>query len=269
MTNPSLHCSAPISIEEKTALGMHVPSGGGTNKQLASIIPGKWWPECARESSSWRKLCFRKENVGKGRECYERLRDAALQWEFHNGQNGIFSLNSNGSPVDQKPDQLMVEPSSPRYNPRSAVPASGRRGGDIINMDPFSLQSEQVIPISLSPGGRQLATYRKVRLPFSLPSLTVLNPVAVVYDLMDKRGPQTTYSSTAYGTMKRHWLCGEERVTVALRDGEAEEVDIEIVSFSRPSPSLWGRMIWPMIGPMQRKFFESQMQYLEDVASQK
>merc|ERR1712216_608241 len=51
-----------------------------------------------------------------------------------------------------------------------------------------------------------------------LPKLYVVNPVSVVYDLVDQSGPKmTTFSSTAYATQKGHLLRGEERVTVALR----------------------------------------------------
>jgi uncharacterized protein (UPF0548 family) len=59
---------------------------------------------------------------------------------------------------------------------------------------------------------------------------------------------------------------GEERVTVALRDVTGF-VDVEILSFSCPSPSVRARLVWPMIGRMQQRFFEHQMDYLEGVAT--
>jgi hypothetical protein len=65
--------------------------------------------------------------------------------------------------------------------------------------------------------------------------------------------------------MKGHLLRGEERVTVALRDG-TEEVDVEIVSISKPGPSFKAKGIWPFIGKMQTAFFERQLEFLEQKA---
>ena len=79
----------------------------------------------------------------------------------------------------------------------------------------------------------------------------------------------TTYTSTAYATMKGHLLRGEERVTVAIRDNENQAVDIEIVSISKPGPSLKSKVIWqlPTVGRMQRDFFQTQLDTLEEVAN--
>ena len=88
----------------------------------------------------------------------------------------------------------------------------------------------------------------------------------VVYDVMDQRGPSTTFSSTAYATMKGHLLRGEERVTVALRDG-SQAVDVEIVSISKAGPSLKAKTIWPFCGKMQNAFFESQLEHLHQVGA--
>jgi hypothetical protein len=121
--------------------------------------------------------------------------------------------------------------------------------------------------------GRRLVTFTAsgLRLPllparfqWMVPCLYAINPVAVVYDLVDERGPATTYSSTAYATVKGHLLRGEERVTVALRD--SGQVDVEIISFSKPAASVKGRLVWPVIGGMQQTFFEQQMSSLERVA---
>jgi hypothetical protein len=62
--------------------------------------------------------------------------------------------------------------------------------------------------------------------------------------------------------MKGHLFRGEERVTVALRDG-TQAVDVEIVSISKAGPSLKAKGIWPFIGKMQSTFFEQQMDFLE------
>jgi uncharacterized protein (UPF0548 family) len=79
------------------------------------------------------------------------------------------------------------------------------------------------------------------------------------------RGPGTTYTSTAYATLKGHLIRGEERVTVAMRD-DTGFVDVEILSYSRPAESLKAKVAWLFIGNMQQHFFEQQMDYLEQVA---
>ena len=92
-----------------------------------------------------------------------------------------------------------------------------------------------------------------------------MNPVMVVYDVVDQRAPGTTFTSTAYATLKGHWLSGEERVTVAMRDG-SQDVEVEILSVSRAGPSLWGKALWPFIGKKQSNFFEQQLLHLERAA---
>ena len=93
-----------------------------------------------------------------------------------------------------------------------------------------------------------------------------MNQVMVIYDLVDLRAPSTTYTSTAYATMKGHLLSGEERVTVALRDG-SQAVDVEIVSVSKAGPSLPSKLLWPFIGTMQNRFFQRQLDSLEKAAT--
>jgi hypothetical protein len=112
----------------------------------------------------------------------------------------------------------------------------------------------------------------------------IVNPVTVVYELIDQMGggtttegaaTSTTYTSTAYATNRNHWIAGEERVTVIHRkhnhhhrhyssdddDDKDGIVDVEIVSVSKANPnSILGRMVWPFIGTRQRKFFEQQME---------
>ncbi len=89
--------------------------------------------------------------------------------------------------------------------------------------DPFAPSdddiSSNVLQIWSSPGKRKLATYSEaLKLPFRLPFIRgcnehsgftscvssgggmiiyAVNPVAVVYDLIDQRGPKTTYMSIA------------------------------------------------------------------------
>ena len=104
----------------------------------------------------------------------------------------------------------------------------------------------------------------------------VLSPIAVVYECMNQRGQglhgtSTLYTSCAYATQKGHWLSGEERVTVALREAEdplhPAPVDIEIVSISQAAPSIMGRLAWPLIGRMQDKFFMEHLRALQRTAT--
>jgi uncharacterized protein (UPF0548 family) len=91
----------------------------------------------------------------------------------------------------------------------------------------------------------------------------VVNPVRVLYNLVDQRGPGTTYTSTAYATLQGHWLRGEERVTVVLRDNG--HVEAQIVSYSKPHHLLL--KLLPYYGRLQRDFLGSQLQHLQQVAS--
>ena len=91
------------------------------------------------------------------------------------------------------------------------------------------------------------------------------NPVQVLYDIVDQRGPWTTYTSSAYGTTKGHWLAGEERLTVALRDADGQ-VQVQLLSYSKPN-TIWTKLTWPLVQRMQTQFFESQLQCLHDVAT--
>ena len=80
----------------------------------------------------------------------------------------------------------------------------------------------------------------------------------------------TMYTSTAYGTLNGHLLVGEERVTVVMR-GENDnnhgekcgKVDVEVISYSKPSSSILSRLIYPFIGKMQDEFFVGELEYMK------
>jgi hypothetical protein len=140
-------------------------------------------------------------------------------------------------------------------------------------------------------------------IPFLPKAIYAMNPVAVVYDIVDERVPtdgsgrRGLYTSSAYATLKGHLMSGEERVTVIMRgDDDAVDigsillpatagrsngifshddaylsngggwVDVEIVSYSKAAPSLLGRMVWPFVGKKQDSFFTSELDALEHVA---
>jgi len=146
----------------------------------------------------------------------------------------------------------------------------------------------------VAPLGRKLVTYTKRQILQFLPSVYILNPVCVVYDVVDekvnrqhimdanKRGIKEEeesgivkphhkeqkqqlgnimFTSTAYGTLNEHLLVGEERVTVVFRDNE--KVDVEIISYSKPSSSVLGRFVYPFIGKMQNEFFRNELEYIK------
>jgi len=297
-------------------------------KQHDTDINSLWWPwqRKAVSSSKWRIKSYRRR-VGVGQECYNKVRDAALDWEFNNCN--FDKTNEGGKEMDKS--------DGPTTGIILAIPSSTN---EMINGIPENTSSN-VIQI-WSPNGssidscvesaraRKLATYTKINilkrfqgLPLSLPSISfyALNPVAVVYDILDQRAPATssyagnsshkygsTFTSTAYGTLKGHLLCGEERVTVILRDEEEREgksyvntsfgqsnkrsrrsakntppslpksslstrntggfVDIEIISYSKAAPSLFGQIVWPFISKKQDDFFQCELDSLEKVAIQ-
>ncbi|KAL3827221.1 hypothetical protein ACHAXA_006776 [Cyclostephanos tholiformis] len=111
-----------------------------------------------------------------------------------------------------------------------------------------------------------LATFTGISFPKPLKPLFVINPVHVVYEVKNSRRlvPTSLCSSTAYATLTGHLLAGEERVTVLLDAGDA--VSVEILSFSRPTTTLKGKFIWPLIRGMQRRFFLAEIHHLEKIA---
>ena len=66
------------------------------------------------------------------------------------------------------------------------------------------------------------------------------------------------YACAAYTTLGRHLLAGEERLSV-VDCGDSIVVDILSVSRGRG----FGRLIFPFIGPMQRRFFRAQLDLVE------
>ena len=257
---------------------------------------GVWWPGTPVRPSShhkWKTITIRRR-VGSGLECYRRVRDAALQWEFHSDDGNVGIV----APIPRGPQ-----------SPAGLVPPSASSSSSSTSLDdPDAFRptrSNQVQQLWSGPGRRRLVTYaaqpsgrrksdssddrggppRKSRSWLPPWRIVAFNPVGVVYDLVDQKGggsgllpdgtgcTTTTYTSTAYATLRGHWLQGEERVTVAWRhDGNAAAggqgyVDVELLSFSRPSPSSWpGRLLWPLLGGLQERFFEAQVRALERAA---
>ncbi len=70
------------------------------------------------------------------------------------------------------------------------------------------------------------------------------------------------YACAAYTTLGRHLLAGEERLSV-VDCGDSVVVDILSVSRGRGL----GRLVYPLIGPMQRRFFRAQLDVVEAACS--
>ena len=205
------------------------------------------------KQKDWRILTYRKR-VGRGRDCYKKVRDAALDWEFQS--------------TDGSTGMMQVPDSSPICDDFESHSKSKRS----YSVQPASVQSDATqfsSPLYRSLGSRRLVSYASKPISKFLPSflqrrIYSINPVMVVYDLVDQRAPdgETTFTSTAYATLRGHFLRGEERVTVALRDG-SQDVEVEIMSISRAGPGLLGKTLWPFIGKMQSSFFQQQLDHLD------
>jgi uncharacterized protein (UPF0548 family) len=250
MTNPSLRIavdddSFPFSVDQDQD-HLTVPVSLSTKEES---IHDCWWPGTAgvvEKDDRWRRLRF-VQRVGRGLECYQRVRDAALLWEFS------APTNNKGMMQIQLPAEKNQQPV---HNRRFSV----------HTLSTVSW-SDNVMQIWSGPA-RRFVTYTATgsRLFGWLPKLYAVNPVQEVYELLDQRGPCTTYSCTAYATSKGHLLCGEERVTVAFRD-DTGFVDVEILSLSKPASSMKSKLVWPLIGRMQQRFFQDQLNSLEQVAN--
>lgn len=97
----------------------------------------------------------------------------------------------------------------------------------------------------------------------------VVNPVAETYRTETAREPAPgwtalprgdRYFAQAYTTLDGHLLAGEERLAIT-RDGP-DAVVAHILSVSRGNGFL-GRLVFPFIGPMQRRFFTAQLDAIE------
>jgi uncharacterized protein (UPF0548 family) len=262
MTNPSVRVLSTIQDNWDTNLHLvmpspdhfeHVVDAKNSERTILSCDEKRWWPSLSfapTDPFKWRVKTYR-QKVGTGVDCYKHVRDAALDWEFRDGDNmGILPVTA--------PDRPNMSPSNERHiiNGRYTVtPSNSEKERGEMNEFPM----HQCIGAA-----RRYVSFASRRvLPF-LPKIYSVNPVMSVFDVVDSRAPATTFSSTAYATMRGHFLRGEERVTVALRDGN-EDVEVEIVSVSRAAPTLVGRVLWPFIGNMQSTFFELQMEHLRKI----
>ena len=213
----------------------------------------------------WRIRTYRKR-VGRGKDCYEKVRDAALDWEFQSadGSTGMMQVPDNLPNDDKFGRQITPIGSSGMGRSYSVQPIKFDKSDSTDSQDAYFSSST----LYRSLGSRRLVSFASKSITEFVPSflrrrIYSINPVMVVYDVVDQRAPngKTTFTSTAYSTLKGHFLSGEERVTVALRDG-SQDVEVEILSISRAGPGLFGKTLWPFIGKMQSNFFQQQLDHL-------
>lgn len=193
----------------------------------------------------WRILRFHKRVVGHGDECYRRVQNAVFDWDFEAriGKKSMGIVSASSSPDDK----------------------SARRPLEAdLNA---SLNTNNPPGLAMKPRKSLLATFTEICLPGPFKSVFVVNPVRAVYQVEDdaQQIPKCLSSCTAYATLRGHLLAGEERVTTILKNDGS--VDIEIVSFSRAAPGFGGRVIWPLIGRMQKQFFLSEMDHIASVTT--
>jgi uncharacterized protein (UPF0548 family) len=237
-------------VDERDCAVLQVHAGNNNKNNNGDY----WWPSVPSFSKHWRVLKYRLR-VGQGIDCYEAVRDACLDWQFVSSRT-------------QK-DQGIVVIKPPPYRWIHPRQVHSGKGYDVVHNEILGDGGVQFatsdFAFQLGPG-RRLATYTEASPNIKwLPKLYVFSPVRVVYDLVDERGPRTTFTSTAYATTKGHWLRGEERMTVAYRD-DSEAVDVELLSISQPSPGI-GRLLWPFMGPFQTNFFVSELNAMQEVAN--
>ena len=91
-----------------------------------------------------------------------------------------------------------------------------------------------------------------------------LNPCRVVYS--ELLPDPCNVAAFAYGTLRGHSECGEERFTVSF-DPASEEVRYEIAAFSRPAIVL-SKLGYPLARRIQRRFAVSSAQALARAATQ-
>lgn len=220
ITNPLIRIKAKISRQQQQQLDQYCQNDVVTQ---GDDKDPKWWPSLqvlsdkklvdknekistkfnAKNSNffnkeEWRILVYRK-SVGRGKKCYRRVRDAALDWEF------------------QSADGSMGMMEIPRYQSRNDMIKSAKRPHTFSAPSRYSVQpindESDLGSYSASSslyrrlGSRRLVSFSSQSITRFLPPslqqrIYAINPVMVVYDIIDQRAPQTLFTSTAYSTLK-------------------------------------------------------------------
>ena len=201
---------------------------------------GPWMPQIQVPSSSsskqqneWRVLKFTK-CVGSGRACYERVKEAALEWDFEasfdNVVVGMMSL-----PHQQQHKHMVT------YT-KTILP------------NVYAVSPVQVV-------------YNLVDCYCYQPQEDDGSGVCFSEQEPDPNLNATLFTSTAYATRQGHWIAGEERVSVILHS--SNNVFVELCSISRAGPSKRAKLVWPFVGRPQQRFFAAQLEWLNNRAAAK
>jgi len=133
------------------------------------------------------------------------------------------------------------------------------RGRDLFERAQSSLMAWRQfdIPWLEFHGARHVEPDQVVATLVSITGVWFLNPCRVVYSEFSPDGNSAAY---AYGTLRGHAECGEERFRVSI-DPVTEEVRYEIAAFSRPAIVL-SNLGYPLARRLQRRFAASSAQAL-------
>jgi len=197
-----------------------------------------------------------KKTIGKGEETYNKLKHSILQW------SPTTSKDWSGIQILKPNKHILQEDISTNYEPLT----------NIVQI----WQSNR----------RRLVTYSKI-----FGKLWCFNPCCVIYDVLDQEGEDCIFTSTAYATLKGHFLCGEERLTVGMKrksepsysnslpiieasninqissQDDEGDVFVEILSCSTPSKGIFGNVVFHLVKNMQLRFFRDQLETLERIAN--
>jgi hypothetical protein len=179
MTNPFLHLKTTCDEEEDLLLSIQK-----YNMQLTLPVSrtgesvdesSSWWPSLSFNpirKKGWRVLAYRRQ-VGRGRDCYERVRNAALDWDFQtqDGLQGLMSI-----PSSSHLQQRAYSPTMPYVN----------RGSYSVRSTPTGDPDEPMAFHRSIGSFRRMVSFSASKLPF-LKKIYALNPVMVIYDLVDQR----------------------------------------------------------------------------------
>lgn len=177
MTNPFLHLETYQKGEDELLLSVRSDSIQTTlpaSSSNDSVASNAWWPSLSFSpvrKSDWRVLTYRR-CVGRGRECYERVRDAALDWDFQSEDGSLGMLSIPSSSVSH----LTTKQESSLQN-RGSYSVRSTPAGDVDEPMAFHRKIGSF---------RRLVSYSSSKVPL-FRKIYAVNPVMVVYDLVDQR----------------------------------------------------------------------------------
>lgn len=160
------------------------PQSNGSFREAAEHA---WFPATQQQeqldnrlcTTKWRQCRYRRR-VGQGQDCYERVREAALEWQFN-----PTTTQQQPQPQQQHANKGIL-PVPSRDNDSSS---SHQSSSSCFSLDQHA--SQHVQPLWSGPhngASRRLVTFTTCGFKTKwLPKLYTMNPVMVVYDVLDQR----------------------------------------------------------------------------------